>query len=145
MSDFTTAYMPPSKTVEWGTPQKLFDELNKEFHFTLDAAATDENHKCEKYYTKEQDGLKQSWEGESVYCNPPYGRGLADWVKKAFYTHTHTIVLLLPARTDTRWFHEYVYGKAEIRFIRGRLHYNDSKDAAPFASMIVIYRKDCCE
>lgn len=84
--------------------------------------------------------------GKIGFCNPPYGHGLERWVSKAYHTHnrhaSHTIVMLLPARTDTRWFHEYIYGKAEIRFLRGRLHYNDAKDSAPFASMIVIFRKE---
>lgn len=75
---------------DWGTPQDLFDELNKEFHFTLDPCADDNNHKCDKYYTKEQDGLAQSWAGETVFCNPPYSRktksnaGQIAWVEKCY-------------------------------------------------------------
>ena len=132
-------YIATSKTVEWGTPQKLFDELNAEFHFTLDACANEHNHKCSYYFNKEQDGLKQPWGGQVVYCNPPYGRVIAEWVKKAAESKT-LVVMLLPARTDTKWFHEYIYGKAEIRFIRGRLHFNDDKPSAPFPSMIVVFR-----
>lgn len=79
-NEWSGAYMPKAKTVEWATPQKLFDELNAEFHFTLDPCSTDENHKCEKYYTIADDGLKQSWDGETVFCNPPYGHGLDKWV-----------------------------------------------------------------
>ena len=135
----TAAYMPQAKTAEWGTPQKLFDSLNEEFGFTIDVAASDTNHKCERYYTEADDGLSKSWRGETVYCNPPYGRPIKDWVRKASSSGAEKVVMLLPARTDTAWFHDYVYGKAGIRFIRGRLHYNDDKDAAPFPSMIVIF------
>lgn len=133
-----------SNTAEWATPQAFFDELNAEFHFTLDPCATPQNAKCPKYYTKEQDGLSQSWDGERVFCNPPYGREIGKWIEKASrevcgggYT---VVVMLVPARTDTKYFHEFIYGKAEIRFIRGRLHFNDSKMGAPFPSMIVIFR-----
>lgn len=109
--------------VEWSTPQDFYDNLNSEFHFTLDPCATDENHKCEKYYTKESNGLLQDWAGETVFCNPPYGRKVTgEWVKKCFdeSRHCKNIVMLIPARTDTKWFHKYIYHKAkEIRFIKG--------------------------
>lgn len=131
-----------SKTDLWATPQELFDELNKEFHFELDVCATPENAKCRKFYTKEQDGLAQPWTGR-VRCNPPYGREIGQWVRRAFFAAVAgaTVVMLLPARTDTRWFHEYIYGKAEVRFIRGRLKFGDSKNSAPFPSMVVIFGK----
>lgn len=132
-----------SKTSEWATPQALFDELNNEFQFTLDPCATKENHKCETYFDEEIDGLKQSWGGYIVFCNPPYGRVLKDWVKKATDESKKsrtTIVMLIPARTDTSYFHDYIYGKAEIRFIRGRLKFGDSKNSAPFPSMIIIFK-----
>ena len=131
-----------SKTDDWSTPQAFFDELDKEFHFTLDPCCTKENAKCKKYFTKEDDGLKQSWGGHTVFCNPPYGRAIKDWVKKA---HDEAkgintkVVMLIPARTDTKYFHEYIYGKAEIRFIKGRLKFGDSKNSAPFPSMIVMF------
>ena len=131
-----------SKTPEWGTPQDFYDDLNKEFRFTLDPCSTDENAKCEKHYTKEQDGLLQSWRGETVFCNPPYGREITKWVEKAYKESQGSdkkIVMLLPARTDTKWFHDYIYGKAEIRFIKGRLKFGGSKNSAPFPSMVVIY------
>lgn len=132
-----------SKKVEWETPQDFFDKLNEEFSFTLDAAALPENAKCKYYYTPENSGLHKEWNG-SVWCNPPYGRKeTGEWVKKAYEEHLRgceTIVMLLPARTDTKWFHEYIYGKAEIRFVKGRLKFGGSKDAAPFPSMVVIYR-----
>lgn len=132
--------MMSSNTPEWSTPQKFFDELNKEFKFTLDPCATKENAKCKKFYTKEDDGLKQIWDNEIVFCNPPYGRVIQDWVKKASEAMGGVVVLLIPARTDTRYFHEYIYNKAEIRFIKGRLKFGDSKNSAPFPSMVVIFR-----
>ena len=130
-----------SKTDEWATPQWLFDELNAEHHFTLDPCATDENHKCELYYTKEQDGLKKSWGGQTVFCNPPYGRQIGKWVEKASKENCKT-VMLLPVRTDTKWFHDYIYGKAKVKFLRGRVKFGGSKNGAPFPSMIVIFNGD---
>ncbi len=138
-----TDLMFSSKTDLWSTPQWLYDQLHKEFNFTLDPCATDFNHKCDKYFTKEQDGLKQDWGEDTVFINPPYGREVGKWVKKAFETHkayNNTLVMLLPARTDTRWFHEYIYCKAEIRFLKGRLKFGESKNSAPFPSMVVVYR-----
>ena len=118
-----------SENMCWCTPQDFFDKLNKEFSFVLDAAATDKTAKCRLYFTPEDDGLSQSWDcGGAVFCNPPYGREIGKWVKKA-YTEANKgknpIVLLIPARTDTTFFHDYIYGKAEIRFIRGRIRFTD--------------------
>jgi site-specific DNA-methyltransferase (adenine-specific) len=135
MSD---AYMKRSATIEWETPQELFDDLNREFNFSIDVAANHENAKLPRYLTEELDGLKQDWTGEMVWCNPPYGRVIADWVKKAAESKANT-VMLVPARTDTKWFHEYVYNKAEIRFVKGRLKFGGAKDNAPFPSMIIIW------
>lgn len=137
-----TSGMYTSNTAEWATPRAFFEALDKEFHFTLDPCATAENAKCAKFYTKETDGLAQSWRGERVFCNPPYGREIGKWVKKA-YDETMRgggtlVVLLIPARTDTRYFHEYIYNQHEIRFIRGRLHFNESAAGAPFPSMVVV-------
>lgn len=132
-----------SNTNEWATPINFFEELNKEFNFTLDPCATDDNAKCHKYFTEKENGLAQDWGGEVVYCNPPYGRELPKWVKKCYEEHKKhgiTVVMLIPARTDTSYFHEYIYGKSEIRFIRGRLKFNDCKQSAPFPSMVVIYK-----
>lgn len=131
------------KSIEWETPQKFFDKLDEEFHFTLDPCSTDENAKCTKHYTIEQDGLKQDWTGEIVYCNPPYGREMPLWIKKCYdhFKSGGTAVLLIPARTDTKAFHDYIYGQAEIRFIRGRLHFGHSKNAAPFPSILVVYKR----
>ena len=114
--------------------------MDAEFHFDVDVCATDENAKCKKYYTMQDDGLSKSWIG-AVWCNPPYGRAIGQWVRKAFVEAANgsTVVMLLPARTDTKWFHEYIYGRAEIRFVRGRIKFGGSKNAAPFPSMIVIF------
>lgn len=136
-----------SKKMSWCTPQDFFDKLNNEFHFVLDAAATDKTAKCSLYYTPETDGLSQSWDcGGAVFCNPPYGRSISKWVQKAYEescTCENPIVLLIPSRTDTAYFHDYIYGKSEIRFIRGRIHFTDvsgySLGAAPFPSMLVVY------
>ena len=128
-----------SKSNEWETPQELYDGLNEEFGFTLDPCSTDENHKCGKHFTIEQDGLSQSWDNEVVFCNPPYGRVIGHWVQKASEARGGTVVMLIPARTDTRYFHEFIYGMAEIRSIKGRLKFGDSKNSAPFPSMIVVF------
>ena len=129
-----------SKSVVWETPQDLFDKLNAEFHFDLDVCALPENAKCPRYYTPEDDGLLQPWNGV-CWCNPPYGRTIGKWVQKAYETFAGggTVVMLLPARTDTKWFHEYIYNKAEIRFIKGRLKFGNSKNSAPFPSIIVVF------
>lgn len=127
-----------SKTSEWETPQNLFDELNEEFDFLLDVCATKENSKCENYFTKEDDGLSKDWRKYSMkWMNPPYGREIGKWVKKA--SESGNTVALLPARTDTKWFHDYIYNKAEIRFLKGRLKFGGSKNSAPFPSMIVVF------
>lgn len=134
--------MLTSNTVEWATPQAFYDELNKEFNFTLDPCATPENAKCKKYYTKEDNGLLQDWSGEIVFCNPPYGRTINEWVEKAYNENKKgvLVVMLIPARTDTRYFHKFIYNQHEIRFIKGRLKFNDGKQPAPFPSMLVIMR-----
>lgn len=137
---------------DWETPNELFDELNKEFNFTLDPCSTDENAKCKKHYTIKEDGLSKDWTGETVFCNPPYSKrtknnpGQEAWIKKCYEESKKgaTCVMLIPSRTDTRAFHKYIYGKAEIRFIRGRLKFEvngEKKESAPFPSMIVIYKK----
>lgn len=139
-----TDVMFSSATDNWSTPQDFFDKLNDEFHFTLDVCADENNHKCEHYYTKEIDGLSRPWIG-TVWCNPPYGRKIGEWVRRAYISSqigSATVVMLLPARTDTRWFHEYIYNKSntEIRFIKGRLKFGGCKNSAPFPSMVVIFR-----
>lgn len=129
------------KSIEWATPQDLFDELDMEFRFTLDSCASKENAKCSRFYTKEEDGLTKDWTGERVFMNPPYARSsIAKWLKKASESNAELVVCLLPARTNTSWFHDYVWNKAEIRFIRGKLKFNGYKWQAPFPSMIVVFK-----
>lgn len=130
-----------SKKQDWETPQWLFDELNKEFHFTVDVASNTHNHKCKRYFIENENGLVQDWSKEIVWCNPPYDREISNWVKKASESNT-TVVMLLPARTDTKWFHKYIYNKAEVRFLKGRLKFGESKNSAPFPSMIVIFKEE---
>lgn len=131
--------MLTSDTCEWATPEHIFRQLDEEFHFTLDPCSTHENAKCAKHYTVEDDGLKQDWTGETVFCNPPYGREMPKWIEKCA-TEDATCVMLIPSRTDTNAFHQWIYGKAEIRFVKGRLKFGNAKHNAPFASMIVIFR-----
>lgn len=130
-----------SKETVLETPQDFFDKLDKEFHFDIDVAALPENAKCHSFYTPADDGLNQPWTG-NVWCNPPYGRGIGNWVKKASESAREgaTVVMLIPVRTDTKWFHNYIYGKAEIRFVPVRLKFGGSKNYAPFPSMVVIFR-----
>ena len=133
-----------SQTNEWATPQEFYNKLDEEFHFTLDPCATKENAKVWFYYTKEQNGLIQDWNDHTVFCNPPYGREIGNWVKKASESKGGVVVMLIPARTDTKYFHDYIYNKqnVEIRFIKGRLKFGDSKNAAPFPSMVVIFKNE---
>ena len=141
--DMNTKVMFSSKSDLWETPQDLFNELDAEFHFHLDVCALPENAKCKNYYTPEMDGLSQPWK-HICWCNPPYGRQIGLWVKHAWLSSTAgaTVVMLLPARTDTKWFHDYIYGKnnVEIRFLRGRLKFGRCKNSAPFPSMVVVFR-----
>lgn len=139
-----TRGMMTSNTCMWETPQDFFDKLNDEFHFTLDVCAIESNAKCSNYFTPEIDGLKQDWNkyGGVCWMNPPYGREIIHWVKKAYETSIQgtTVVCLLPSRTDTKWWHEYCM-KGEVRFIKGRLKFGGSKNSAPFPSAVVIFRK----
>lgn len=132
----------------WPTPQLFFDELNKEFGFTLDVAANADNHKCAKYYTQEQNGLDQSWDEEKIWCNPPYGRkDLPLWTRRAVEAcrspnGPEFVVMLLPLSMDTRWFHDWIAPYAhEIRVYKGRLRFGDGEGKAPFGSMVIVYRK----
>lgn len=139
-----TNVMFSSTTDLWATPRDFFDKLNAEFNFTLDPCATAENAKCEKFYTVVENGLKQNWEGETVFCNPPYGKAIKEWVKKC-YTESQKpntiVVALIPARTDTQYFHDFIYHKAkEIRFIKGRLKFGNAQNNAPFPNMVVVWK-----
>jgi site-specific DNA-methyltransferase (adenine-specific) len=111
------------------------------YHFTLDPCATPDNAKCPVYFTKEDDGLKQDWGTHRVFCNPPYGRTLGAWVRKCFEASQDgaLVVLLVVSRTDTKWFHEWVQGKADVKFIRGRLRFGEADTSAPFPSMLAVY------
>ena len=130
-----------SKTDLWETPKDFFDTLDAEFRFNLDVCALPENAKCAAFYSPDVDGLSQPWYGR-CWCNPPYGRQVGRWVAKAAQSAAEgaTVVMLLPARTDTAWFHDYIYGRAEVRFVRGRLKFGGSTNSAPFPSMVVIFR-----
>lgn len=122
------------------TPQEFFDKLNAEFHFTIDVCATPENAKCNNYYTRQDDGLKQEWSG-NIWMNPPYGREIASWMKKANTAAKNgaIVVCLVPARTDTKWWHEYAMPH-EVRFVRGRLKFGSAKNSAPFPSAVIVMR-----
>lgn len=137
-----------SQDMTWETPQEFFNELNKEFNFSLDPCATKETAKCQKFFTPEIDGLKQDWGGYSVFCNPPYGSEIKHWVEKCSMEGQKPntiVVMLIPARTDTKYFHEFIYHKAEIRFIKGRLKFKGAQKgsgSAPFPSMVVIFNPE---
>lgn len=131
----------------WETPAEVFDPLNAEFHFTLDPCATAETAKCQKFFTEEQDGLSQSWGNERVFMNPPYGREVYAWTRKAADSAKAgaTVVGLLPASCDLAWWHEDIVGKAEVRYIRGRVRFltgGPYRASGFFASVIVIWRQN---
>lgn len=153
-----TEVMFSSASGEWSTPEGLFKALDEEFHFTLDAAASDENHLCERYYTKSDDALEQPWSG-NVWVNPPYGREVGKWVMKAFKevggmlpkmeVNANVVVMLLPSRTDTKWcqlilqhqHHGMPRVVSDVRFLPGRLKFGGAKSSAPFPSMIVVFKR----
>ncbi len=144
-----------SATDLWSTPQDFFDRLNEEFGFVLDVAANASNYKCPQYFTKDSDGLSRNWAAwvrnialaaedisqGSIWMNPPYGREIGKWVQKAYEESQKgcTVVCLLPARTDTKWFQDYCL-KGECRFVRGRLKFGNAKNSAPFPSVVVVFR-----
>lgn len=161
LKTMNTKIMFRNASNEWETPDAFYDELNREFHFTLDPYCQEYSRKCGKYYTPVMNGLAQSWEGETVFCNPPYRKEIGTWVRKCYaeaQKSNTTVVMLIPARTDTKWFHDYIYQKdnVEIRFIKGRLkfmnryippskknrlfYYINAAHPAPFPSIIVIFR-----
>jgi phage N-6-adenine-methyltransferase len=130
-----------SATDVWSTPRELFALLDEEFHFTLDVCALPENAKCAVYFTPDDDGLRQEWRGV-IWMNPPYGRGIDRWIKKAWDAAVRgaTVVCLLPARTDTRWWHQWVMQASEVRFLKGRLRFGNARHSAPFPSCLAIFR-----
>ena len=129
---------------DWQTPKELFNKLDSIYHFTLDPCSTHENALCKKHYTKEEDGLQQDWSNEIVFMNPPYGREIPKWIKKAYEESCKgaIVVCLIPARTDTIYWNEYVFPYAtSIQFIKGRLHFSESKTPAGFPSAIIVFDK----
>lgn len=130
-----------SNRQNWETPDDLFKVLDDEFHFTLDAAASDQNAKCKLYYTAKDDSLRQKW--GVTFCNPPYGKQIKKWVKKGYEEAMagSTVVMLIPARTDTEWFHKYCL-KGDIRFLKGRLRFKGAQYNAPFPSMVMVFKKN---
>lgn len=129
-----------SQTDLWSTPSDFFDKYNAVYGFDLDVCATHENAKCKTYFTKEQDGLAQSWTG-TCWMNPPYGREIKAWMRKAYESSLDgaTVVCLVPSRTDTAWWHDYAM-KGSVEFIRGRLKFGSAVNPAPFPSAIVVFR-----
>ena len=133
-----------SETNEWSTPIDLYNSLDEIYNFTLDPCSTKENAKCKNYYTIEDNGLIQDWAKEIVFMNPPYGREIKDWVKKAYEESLKgaTVVCLIPSRTDTKYWHDYIFPYArEITFLKGRLKFGNSKNTAPFPSAIVVFKE----
>jgi phage N-6-adenine-methyltransferase len=130
-----------SRTEEWETPQYVFSILNKEFNFQVDVCATSENAKCKAYFDKQVDGLKQEWSPFRCWMNPPYGKNISHWMKKAYQESQRgaMVVCLVPSRTDTRWWHEWAMKAGEVRLIAGRLSFGNSEQSAPFPSSIVIF------
>lgn len=141
MNEQSWAAMTSSDRHDWETPPDLFAELDAEFHFELDVCALPHNAKCSTFYTPHEDGLRQPWAPCVCWMNPPYGREIGAWVEKAA-TEARVgalVVGLLPARTDTRWFHEHVLGRAELRFLRGRIRFVGAPNSAPFPSVITVW------
>ena len=131
---------------DWGTPQNLFDNLNKHYSFSLDVCASEYNHKVHNYFDIEKNGLEQSWEGETCWMNPPYGKEIGKWVEKAFQesqNNNAVVVCLLPVRTDTRWWQNFCSKALSIMFIKGRLKFEDEhrkgRGTAPFPSAVVVF------
>lgn len=130
-----------SKNQAWETPKDFFDKYDSIYHFETDVCAMPENAKCKRFFTPEMDGLKQEWTGV-CWMNPPYGRQIGKWVRKAYESardNLATVVCLLPARTDTRWFHDYILPHAEVQFIKGRIKFGGAKENAPFPNMLVTF------
>jgi site-specific DNA-methyltransferase (adenine-specific) len=131
-----------SNKQDWQTPDSLFDDLDNEFGFSIDVASSDENCKCENHFTMENSGLDKQWIG-TCFMNPPYNE-MYDWIRKAYTESQHgaTVVALIPARTDTRYFHDFCMKAEELRFIRGRLKFSNCDNSAPFPSVLVVFNQD---
>ena len=146
MDKATQVVMFSSKNNEWSTPQDFFDKLNWRFGpFDLDPCATPHNTKCDNFYTEAENGLTKSWEGHTVFVNPPYGRGIDKWIKKgydeAMANPDTVVVMLIPARTDTKYWHDYIMKAERVYFIKGRLKFGSQTNSAPFPSAVVIFRR----
>ncbi len=141
MKGFWRGAAVTSATDEYATPTALFRSLDAEFGFTLDVCATKANAACRKFYTREDDGLAQPWSGV-VWCNPPYGRTVGQWIERAYLSSQMgtTVVMLVPARTDTAWWHRWALKATEVRYIQGRLKFGGAKHNAPFASALLVFR-----
>lgn len=144
MANLTNAGVFSSETDTWETPDDVFAPLHAEFGFDLDAAASDDNAKCERYFTPADDALAQDWTG-TVWCNPPYGRQIGRWVEKGYVEAQAgaTVVMLIPARTDTAYWHDFVMKANEVRFRRGRIYFEmNGKPVgrAPFPSAVIVFR-----
>jgi phage N-6-adenine-methyltransferase len=139
MNESTRKTMFSSKKQDYGTPKQLFDELDKEFHFNLDVCANEINHKCDNYFTEEINGLKQEWNG-TCWMNPPYD-SCYEWIEKAYIESLKgsTIVALIPARTDTKYYHKFIKNASEVRFLDGRVKFEGAEGTAPFPSMVVVF------
>lgn len=136
------ALLKPAAKVEWETPQNFFDVLHAEFGFTIDVCATPDLAKCPRFFSPEDNGLAQSWTGEVCWMNPPYGTTIKHWMRKAYDESLKgaTVVCLIPARTDTAWWHDYAEKASERRFVRGRLKFGGHKWNAPFPNAVVVFR-----
>ena len=153
-NDMNNELMFSSVSNEWETPEDIFKKLDEEFYFNLDPCCTNKNHKCDKFYTQDDDGLSKDWEGHVVFMNPPYGRGIKNWIIKAYEESKKgaTVVCLIPARTDTIYWHDYIFKYAEVRFLRGRVKFQNRMlpswredgshkiNGAPFPSAVVIFK-----
>ena len=143
MDKNTKQVMFSSKTGNWATPQDFFDKLNWRFGpFDLDPCASTHNTKCANFFTKSENGLEKEWGGFTCFVNPPYGRGIDKWIEKGYneaMKNETKVVMLIPARTDTKYWHKYVMKASEIHFVKGRLKFGDSKNSAPFPSAVVVF------
>lgn len=130
----------PART-DWATPWALFFEYHAEFHFTLDVCATSDNARVGAHFTPEIDGLTQDWGRHVCWMNPPFGKEIGAWMRKAYEESLKgaTVVCLVPARTCTAWWHDYAM-KGEIRFIRGRIKFEGAEHNAPFPCAIIVFR-----
>ena len=146
MNKSTQNAMFSSKKQDWTTPQAFYERLNRMFGpFDLDPCSSEENAKCENFFTESDDGLEQDWDGHNVFANPPYGREVAKWIKKGYEESRKddtTVVLLVAARPDTKAWHKYIMKADEIYFVKGRLKFGEGKNSAPFPSAVVVFRND---